>query len=1374
MNNTLCLCMIVKNESKIITRLLDSVINIIDYCCICDTGSTDNTIEIIVNYFKDKNIQGKIVQEPFKNFCYNRNFLLESAKGLGDYLLLLDADMILEIGNFNKNLLHNYDDYQIFQGNNYYYYYNKRIVKNNGLYRYYGVTHEYILNLEKSKGCSLKKDSLFIIDIGDGGSKANKFSRDIELLTQGLIDEPDNTRYMFYLGNSYYDTNSNIQAIKYYKQIINLKNGWEQEKYIGCIRIYEAYKRLGEEELGIHYLILSYKFVKNRIEGIYRLIKYYSKLELYEIAFNFYLLIENYFQNNFYNKNLLKCEDNIGLNLFCIQTEYKFYLPYFMIIISEKLKKYAIGIKMYEIIFSCDYTDIGEEYSNNLIYNLQFFINKIDKINKSFFIIYKNYTDKLITKYKIKNKYLLQKYNNYFGEYNNLITKKYIIMLDWLKEHVCSEQYYFCKKLEKYGWKIIYSNFVNIDKLKKNKCIVLCMTFDDINIQKFKSDNITLIYRIDDLYPYMNVRNECINSSNIIIGPYTYLFKDWSDKYKEIINKQSFYSPYSAIEDYYMDIEFNQYPINKIFVSGYVNNTYPLREKIINLSIKYNFIEIMPHPTYKLSEKTHKCIGKEYYKKLNNYLCCFTDSLCWNYILSKVFEITSVGSLLLVQDSIEIELNKLGFYNNINCIMCNESNIIEKIKWISDIKNIKKINQIRKNGMYFTRKNHSIEIRVNDFNNYIDKIIYINNNTIINNYPIVNSFDIFNTLITRDVEYPVKIFDLIEKNYPFKNFKNLRIKSESESNGSFDNIYLIFKNKTNLSNEDIEKLKNYEIETEFKHSIPIKSNINKIKKGDIYISDIYLPINIIKKLLSKHNIPLENEIFASPNGKYSGKIYEQILKKYNILTHCGDNQYSDIHMANLYNIHTLKTSIFKYTNFENELVKNSHIDLSNIFRNFRLENPFIENSINYLLYEEQAKYNIPILLYISVELHNILINENRNTLLLVTRDGCLLYKIFKYLYPQINCKIFHSSRIINLNFSENYENYIKEIYSHNNCLIFDMCGSFSSGRKLFLKVFGYLPRVHLFIKHSGKQFAEKYDNLSYNIELTRERKSMDRIETANNDLCGTLIKMVNNDFIRAPLEINIDLAIIQHTTCEKFINKYNQENENIIQKILSVNKNIWNNLINDFFDSNYILYSNKPIILLNDLAKKFNSKKKISYINNYELIIDYYKNKLLKTEIKLLEIGLNTDKQQNILNLQIFNDYFNKNILLYGFDINTDFLKFNNKFPNIKIYSGNQSNITDLSQLKNNTYTIIIDDGSNISKDQEITFKELWSYIQSEGCYIIENLKNKQLFLNWANNNFISSEFINLNEINNIKIFIDKICFYNKDEINSFVVIYKK
>ena len=56
----LCLNMIVKNESKIIERLLNSVCSVIDSFCICDTGSTDDTIEKIRRYFKQKNLPGEV------------------------------------------------------------------------------------------------------------------------------------------------------------------------------------------------------------------------------------------------------------------------------------------------------------------------------------------------------------------------------------------------------------------------------------------------------------------------------------------------------------------------------------------------------------------------------------------------------------------------------------------------------------------------------------------------------------------------------------------------------------------------------------------------------------------------------------------------------------------------------------------------------------------------------------------------------------------------------------------------------------------------------------------------------------------------------------------------------------------------------------------------------------------------------------------------------------------------------------------------------------------------------------------------------------------------------------------------------------------
>ena len=52
------LCMIVKDEEHCIERCLESVSKYIDTWCICDTGSSDKTKEIICEFFKKKGIPG--------------------------------------------------------------------------------------------------------------------------------------------------------------------------------------------------------------------------------------------------------------------------------------------------------------------------------------------------------------------------------------------------------------------------------------------------------------------------------------------------------------------------------------------------------------------------------------------------------------------------------------------------------------------------------------------------------------------------------------------------------------------------------------------------------------------------------------------------------------------------------------------------------------------------------------------------------------------------------------------------------------------------------------------------------------------------------------------------------------------------------------------------------------------------------------------------------------------------------------------------------------------------------------------------------------------------------------------------------------------
>ena len=103
----ICLNMIVRNEENNIIKCFDSIINLIDFYVISDTGSTDNTIAVIKNYFKEKGIDGFVFEDEWKDFSYNRNMALKHAKEVSnsDYLFIMDADDYLVNDRILKDYL---------------------------------------------------------------------------------------------------------------------------------------------------------------------------------------------------------------------------------------------------------------------------------------------------------------------------------------------------------------------------------------------------------------------------------------------------------------------------------------------------------------------------------------------------------------------------------------------------------------------------------------------------------------------------------------------------------------------------------------------------------------------------------------------------------------------------------------------------------------------------------------------------------------------------------------------------------------------------------------------------------------------------------------------------------------------------------------------------------------------------------------------------------------------------------------------------------------------------------------------------------------------------------------------------------------------
>ena len=101
---------------------------------------------------------------------------------------------------------------------------------------------------------------------------------------------------------------------------------------------------------------------------------------------------------------------------------------------------------------------------------------------------------------------------------------KIIIYADWIEIFLTLEPFMFAKEFEKYGWTLIKLSEIKVNELKKHKSIILCITYDSFDVSELKCENVKIIYKIDDLYPYKDIRKKCIDNADIIIGPYQYLF----------------------------------------------------------------------------------------------------------------------------------------------------------------------------------------------------------------------------------------------------------------------------------------------------------------------------------------------------------------------------------------------------------------------------------------------------------------------------------------------------------------------------------------------------------------------------------------------------------------------------------------------------------------------------------------------------------------------------------------------------------------------------------------------------------------------------------------------------------------------------------
>ena len=390
-NKTICLNMIVKNEERIIVDTLTKLYQKIkwDYWVICDTGSTDKTREVITEHFKNANIPGEIVCHEWKDFGYNRTEALKSAFEKTDYVFVFDADdEICMDFKLPDNLTADAYNFQFGHHGDYCCYTRALLVNNRKKWKYVGVLHEVIVPDGFSNSTEIINGNYFVVSGRSGDRNTNnpdKYLKDALVLEkayyESLEKKEDNLyeRYAFYCGNSYCDHGDAENAIKWYK-ITLTHNNWAQEKFMSCIKLYNCYEKLGQRETGFYYCIKSMSFDSERAEGLHHLIVHYCCENMNDVAYAYYTLIKDYLENRYID------EAPNNNKLFIDNSIVNFHLPYYMVIVSEKTKHYATGIKMMEIIFSKKQKNVSDFFVRCLLFNMQFFIDKLQGEKLSEFV----------------------------------------------------------------------------------------------------------------------------------------------------------------------------------------------------------------------------------------------------------------------------------------------------------------------------------------------------------------------------------------------------------------------------------------------------------------------------------------------------------------------------------------------------------------------------------------------------------------------------------------------------------------------------------------------------------------------------------------------------------------------------------------------------------------------------------------------------------------------------------------------------------------------------------------------------------------------------------------------------------------------------
>jgi glycosyltransferase involved in cell wall biosynthesis len=283
---TISLCMIVKNEEETIGRCLESVHNRVDEIVVVDTGSTDQTKEI-VRLYTDKIYDFEWIDD----FAAARNYAF--SKGTKDYLFWMDADdcLLEEDREKLKELKEEIDPtvdmvtmiYVLSQdekGNPIQSIRRERLVKRSQNYQWLDFVHEYI----PPEGYIMDSNITIIHN-----KKKSSGKRNLNMLEKRLEAGMNFTpRYLFYYANELFEHKVFEKAAEYFHKYLDTNQMAFEDNVAACDKLAQYYKEMGEPDKELHYLLQTMKYNSPRAEYCCRIGHHFLEKKQIDLAIRWF------------------------------------------------------------------------------------------------------------------------------------------------------------------------------------------------------------------------------------------------------------------------------------------------------------------------------------------------------------------------------------------------------------------------------------------------------------------------------------------------------------------------------------------------------------------------------------------------------------------------------------------------------------------------------------------------------------------------------------------------------------------------------------------------------------------------------------------------------------------------------------------------------------------------------------------------------------------------------------------------------------------------------------------------------------------------------------------------------------------------------